>query len=155
MDTTVHPMGMGFTSLPPMARAAYELASKWHHGQTRRDKVTPYICHIHEVMRRVDWSNEEDLAVAAAHDLAEDANITVADLRLAGLSSEVIDGVLTLTKGDDEAYDRFILRIKTYRSGRWVRVKVCDILANLSDAPTLNQIRKYAAALLILTEGME
>jgi (p)ppGpp synthase/HD superfamily hydrolase len=91
------------------------------------------------------------VAVACLHDAVEDSRCTIDEIskELDG-NPEIIDGVLTLTKKDHECYEDFISRIKSHRDGRWVRIKIADILANLSDSPTDRQIRKYAMALLVL-----
>ncbi len=131
-----------------------QLSAYAHEGQYRRDGVTPYILHIYAVLERLNEDGDDiDRAVARLHDALEaDATnrLTVEDLRDNSVPEEVIDGVLTLTRCADETYEEFILRIKNHRDGRWVKVKIADILANLSDDPTWSQIRKYAKALLVL-----
>ncbi len=132
---------------------AYNVAHKAHSGQFRRDGKTPYMHHINAVIERTGDSYI-DKAVAADHDLIEDKRLTLDELKdlLKGYegADEVIDGVITLTRRADESYEKFIWRIATYKQGRWVRVKVADILANLSDSPTDSQITKYVQALLVL-----
>lgn len=141
---------------------AYIFALQAHEGQTRRDGVTPYMEHIDVVLRRIPLgSSIVDMSVATLHDIAEDSSYTYSDIRAALLADhpdkkeeieEIIDGVATLTKWPTESYSAFINRIYNHRNGRWVHIKIADILANLSDSPTPKQIRKYAAALMILTE---
>lgn len=141
---------------------AYNFALKAHEGQTRRDKKTPYIKHINEVLKRISSNlSDVDMAIAALHDVIEDTPYTFSDIRAVLLADhpdkkeeieEIINGVATLTKWPTESYSAFINRIYNHCHGRWVHIKIADILANLSENPTPKQIRKYAAALMILTE---
>lgn len=134
-----------------LVQRAYQLAAQAHLGQKRRGGAD-YLDHIDAVMTRAP-KDPVDQAVAALHDVLEDRRMTIAQLdrTLSGMTGMlVVDGVITLSRKRSETYERFILRVKNHRSGRWVSVKVADILANLSDSPTPAQIRKYAAALLVL-----
>ncbi len=147
-----------YLSFPPLTRTAYEIAWKAHTDQFRRDGVTPYITHIHKVMARVDDTNLVDMAVAILHDTHENdcANCLSVEALDTGLAAfgmegvEVVDGVVTLSKKRGETYEAFIERIKEHRYGRWIDVKIADILANLSDEPSRKQLIKYSKALLVL-----
>lgn len=127
---------------------AYSLAVRAHEGQTRRGGA-PYITHINDVMSRVAMACGDHIeeAVAAVHDAVEDGGITLSDILYAGLPWEVFDGVRTLTRLGDEPYEAFIERIRTYRDGRWARVKAADLYSNLADDPTPKQVARYHAAL--------
>lgn len=129
---------------------ARQLAIIGHEGQVRRGGA-PYIEHCHAVVSRLD--DVIDRAVGWCHDLIEDKRMTIADLRAAGLSDEVLDGITTLTRLETETYEAFILRIKTHREGRWIKAKVADILANLADTPTKRAVIKYAKALVVLLDA--
>lgn len=132
---------------------AVKLAKKAHANQFRRDGVTPYVYHVYSVALRAP-KTPIDIAVALLHDSMEDdaANKLSYEEIDKLLGTAVADGVRVLTKGDKESYLDFINRIKITDNGRWVRLKIADILANLSDDPSPKQIKKYAAALLFLTE---
>lgn len=67
---------------------------------------------------------------------------------------EVLDGVRTLTRQDDETYEAFIARICRHRDGLWRNAKAADCLANLCDSPAPSQVKRYAAALLVLTPDL-
>lgn len=142
----------------PLVAKAHALAVIAHAGQTRRgwDKEVPYIRHVEKVMLRTP-KDPILQAVAALHDSVEDARIRFSDLDTEGLPQEVIRGVSALTRmrnvgtgGWAESYAAFIERIRTTDDGRWVPVKIADILSNLADIPTPKQIRKYSRALLTL-----
>lgn len=133
-----------------LINTAFYLARKGHGSQTRRDGITPYLFHIEAVCDRAP-QDAVSQAVAAMHDLGEDAAwITYEEMAKEGIPPEVISGVRALTKLPGEDYPSFIARIKATDGGRWVPIKVADILANLSDSPTDKQILKYAKALVVL-----
>lgn len=144
------------TTATTILTRAYHLAQRAHEGQYRRNGHTPYMDHIDAVMWRSP-KDPVDQAVAALHDSLEpDAahRLTESDLdtALPGMQGvEVVDGVITLTRKSRESYETFIERVKSHRQGRWVPVKVADILSNLSDDPEIpRQVLKYARALLVL-----
>lgn len=140
------------TSVPLLVDRAYAIAEIAHAGQTRRDRKTPYITHIKRVMARLDRGplREEVLAVAALHDVLEDSDLTVTDLRNAGIPEVVVAAVWVLTKMRDEDYDAYLSLVKANPLAR--AVKIADMLDNLSDSPTPAQIRKYAKGLLYLVD---
>lgn len=135
--------------------AAHRLALELHANQLRRNGTTPYAVHLADVwMRLKDGADEVLQAVARLHDSVEDGHTTLEELHTKhDFPEEVVNGVDTLTRRSSESYTDFIVRVKTSHSGRFVAVKVADILANLSDDPTPRQIRRYALALLVLVDA--
>ena len=78
---------------------AIEIAAKAHSGQV--DKAgEPYILHPIQVMLRV--TGEEQRVVAILHDVLEDSDVSVEDLRIEGFSEPVLEALIALTKRDDE-----------------------------------------------------
>jgi len=126
---------------------AAELARAAHVGQFRRDGVTPYIRHPEAVAARVAG---DPVAEAAAwlHDVLEDTDTTVENLRDKQIPDEVIACVVALTNKGDIGYERYLDRIKASPVAK--KVKIADMLANLSDHPSDRQIVKYARGLLVL-----
>lgn len=128
---------------------AIALAAKAHEGQV--DKVgAPYILHPLRVMLRVR-STEERIA-AVLHDVVEDCNVTLDDLRREGFTEAVVTAVAALTKRPGEDYEAFVLRAAADPIGR--AVKLAD-LADNSDMsrianPTpkdLERLEKYRRAI--------
>ena len=126
---------------------AAELARVAHAGQFRRDGVTPYIRHPEAVASRVAGDPVAE-AVAWLHDVLEDTDLTLDDLREHQMPAEVIAGVVALTRKGDIGYERDLSRIKADPLAR--KVKVADMLSNLNDHPTNREIVKYAKGLLVL-----
>ena len=127
---------------------AIGVALNAHAKQYRHDGVTPYFHHLRDVASRVG-DDIELQAIAWLHDVLEDGPDFTADtLRQRGMPEHLIDAVIALTRQKNESYDDFIHRVKKNTMAH--KVKVADILSNLSDSPTPKQIVKYAKALLIL-----
>ena len=132
---------------------AIELAKQHHEGQT--DKAgKPYIEHPLRVMNQVE--SEEEKIVAVLHDIVEDTNISLNDLRNEGFSEEVVSAVECLTKQDGENYDSYIERISFNPLA--VKIKLADLEDNrdLTRLPEvtdkdLKRIEKYDKALEKLT----
>jgi (p)ppGpp synthase/HD superfamily hydrolase len=121
-----------------------------HAGQFRRDGKTPYIEHIFAVENRVKHLGNKYRAVALAHDLFEDTKVTTHDLLTMGIEEDIVAAVQILTKHPSRSYDEYIKLVKFNNLA--CHVKIADMLSNLSDSPTIKQIRKYSKGLLFLTE---
>ena len=132
---------------------AIELAKQHHEGQT--DKAgKPYIDHPLRVMNQVE--SEEEKIVAVLHDIVEDTNISLDDLRNEGFSEKVVSAVECLTKQDGENYDSYIERISFNPLA--VKIKLADLEDNsdLTRLPEvtdkdLERLEKYDKALEKLT----
>jgi (p)ppGpp synthase/HD superfamily hydrolase len=125
------------------------IAQEAHAGQFRRDAVTPYIEHPKAVVTRVG-SDEKAQMVAWLHDVLEDTEETAESLRSRGVPAEVIEAVELMTHPSGEPYQQYLERIKTNELAK--KVKIADMLANLSDSPTERQIKEYARGLLFLLD---
>lgn len=89
---------------------ADSFAESAHHGQHRNDGKTPYITHPRKVknyfieiykayMNVIGSLNVEFIAqVALLHDVVEDTDKTLDDLREAGFSEDVVRAVSAITK---------------------------------------------------------
>lgn len=138
----------------PLVKNALELAEKAHAGQYRRDGTTAYVVHPIRVASKLAAKGESDEVVAAAllHDVLEDGNKSVIQEEpYPKFPITVLAAVNALTKGEEESYSSYLERVKANGIAR--KVKVADILDNLSDDPSDYQIRKYATALLFLVDG--
>ncbi len=134
--------------LEKLLSLAEYIATKAHEGQFRRCGVVPYIEHPRAVVRRLDEGDAEGQIVAWLHDVIEDSEMTATNLVDAGIPAYLVAEVELLTKQGDTVYDEYIQRIAASPIAR--RVKIADMLTNLSDTPTDKQIRKYAQGLLVL-----
>lgn len=126
---------------------ASRLATEAHAGQHRRDGVTPYIEHPAAVASRAPKSPESQ-ATAWLHDVLEDTELIRDDLLDRGIPESVVVAVEALTKQEGLSYEENLRRVAANEIARGV--KMADMLSNLADNPTKNQIRKYARGLLLL-----
>ena len=92
--------------------------------------------------------------VAYLHDVLEDTNVTMDELRKM-FPNEIVDGVLTLTHRKDESYFEYISRVSTSKLAK--KIKVADLLHNLDitriKEPTKQdnqRLEKYKTAILYL-----
>ena len=127
---------------------AESIATKAHEGQFRRGGVTPYIEHPRAVVSRVSGDFEAEI-VAWLHDVIEDCGYTEESLVRAGIPTHCAAAVVLLTKTREMVYEDYLDEIAA--SPLATKVKIADMLSNLSDNPTKKQIQKYAKGLLRLT----
>jgi len=136
---------------------AYNIASKAHKGQ--KDKGgEDYFKHPLTVSNKL--SGEKDKIVALLHDVIEDTDVTVNDLREAGFSDEVVLAVSVITKKDGEDYEEDLNRVK--QNPIALRVKIADMEHNSDISriknPTekdLKRLEKYRIRLKELRETLE
>ncbi len=130
---------------------ALQIAKKAHAGQV--DKAdNDYILHPMTVASYMDTDTEK--AVAYLHDVLEDTNITVDQLRNQ-FPKEIVDAVIILTRNKDESYFEYIQRVSKSKLAK--KVKVEDLLHNLDitriKEPTerdFKRLEKYRNAVLYL-----
>lgn len=131
---------------------AKQLACKYHCGQFRRDEVTPYIVHPAAVAHSLAGESEEVVATAWLHDVLEDTKATPNDLLGAGLPYIVVGAVMILSRSKRKSYKQYLSLVAQNDIAR--RVKIADMMHNLRDAPTEDQIIRYCRGLLFLMEDL-
>jgi GTP pyrophosphokinase len=121
--------GKEFTEL----QKAISFAEKMHEGQTRRDKVTPYVEHpirVTSLLRSAGIDDDCLLAAAVLHDVIEDCKVTTGMLKDMGFCQETIDIVYIVSKrksqGVEDYYEIIKLDIKA------ILLKLADRCHNLS-----------------------
>lgn len=129
--------------------AAREYATFAHAGQFRRDGVTPYIEHPRKVAALLEGESDEVIAVAHGHDIFEDSHYTMRDMLDAGFPMVVVTAIHALTKRPGDNYHTYLHRVAQDPIAR--RVKIADMLANLTDSPTPRQVERYTKGILFLS----
>src|SRR5262245_29232178 len=130
------------------------IAAQAHLGQ--KDKSgAPYILHPLRVMMRME--SEAAMIAAVLHDVVEDSDWTLEQLRGEGFSEEVLQAVDRLTHRGGESYDEFIARVETSSIAR--QVKIADLEDNMNvkrigemSPKDLARIEKYHRAWRTLTQ---
>lgn len=103
------------------------IAVNAHHGQFDKGG-SPYILHPLKVMHYLKTDDEELMCMALGHDVIEDTSTTYKDLRDAGISERVIEGIRALTKVPGETLEEYKERV--FASYDAMRVKMADLRHN-------------------------
>jgi (p)ppGpp synthase/HD superfamily hydrolase len=98
-----------------------------HNGQFDRGGA-PYILHPLKVMHYLKSDDEELMCMALGHDVIEDTSVTYKDLRHAGISERVIDGIRALTKVPGQTYEEY--KEGVFACEDAMRVKLADLRHN-------------------------
>lgn len=141
----------------PTLTEADALAERAHHGQV--DKAgRPYIDHPRTVAATLlaDGHGTHAAMAGLLHDIVEDTDITLDDLRAAGYPEVVVDAVDAVTRRPGETYLDMIRRAAAHPLGRLV--KLADNATNSDPArlallPADNAARlatRYAEARAVL-----
>lgn len=121
-----------------MLDKAITLVSKAFEG--RKDKGGKYyVLHCLHVMFQMNIDDEELMTIAVLHDLIEDTDYSIENLRAMGFSERVLKGVDDLTHKDDEPYMDYIRRTAGNPDSR--EIKKEDIKHN-SDVMRMKGLRK-------------
>ena len=107
---------------------AVALAIKAHAGQ--RDKSgEPYVLHPLRMMLRCRTFEEK--LVSVLHDVIEDSDYTLKELRKEGCPEDVLIAIEHLSRRNDESYDEFIERALSNSLARKVKIKDLEDNMNL------------------------
>lgn len=128
---------------------AMKLAYEKHEGA--QDKAgLPYIFHPLHVAEQMD--DEDSTVVALLHDILEDTDVTLADLRAMGFSENVLEALDCLTHRKGESYYDYLDRVA--ENDLATKVKIADIehnadLTRVRNNPELQEKfrKKYGEAL--------
>lgn len=136
-----------------MINIALSIAKKAHAGQVDKAGVE-YIKHPIYVARQVTTNQEK--AVALLHDVIEDSNVTTNDLLAAGLPSEVVAAVQTLTKKKGQSYQEYLEKVKLNNLARVVKLADLKHNSDLSRLKSVTdtdykRIKKYKNAIQYLS----
>ena len=98
-------------------------------------KGNPYIDHAMRVMSKMD--TEEEKIIAVLHDVVEDTEITLHELKEEGFSRTVLEAIDILTKKPDMKYFDYIDDIST--NAMAARVKLAELAEN-KDQDRVNKL---------------
>ncbi len=104
---------------------AIEIAVEAHHGQKDKNGM-PYILHPLRLMFQMKSDSEKMAAVL--HDVVEDSDWTLEQLKSEGFNGDVIEAVNLLTRDDKDTYDEFVQKIASNPISK--AVKIADITDN-------------------------
>ena len=132
---------------------AIEIAVEAHHGQKDKNGM-PYILHPLRLMFQMKSDSEKMAAVL--HDVVEDSDWTLEQLKSEGFNGDVIEAVNLLTRDDNDSYDEFVQKIASSPISK--AVKIADITDNLDlsrisrmTGKDVARVKKYQRVLKTLT----
>jgi (p)ppGpp synthase/HD superfamily hydrolase len=128
---------------------AIAIAAAAHAGQVDKGGA-PYILHPLKVMLRM--TTLEERIVAVLHDVVEDCDISLDDLRKEGFSEEVLSAIESVTKVPGESYEDFVERAAQNPIGRVVKLADLEENSDLSRIASpswddLERVEKYRRAI--------
>ncbi len=127
---------------------ALQIALKAHQNQLDKAGV-PYILHPLRVMMK--QTSLKHMIVAVLHDVVEDSDYTVEDLRAKGFPDDILSAVAALTKPDDMSYEKYLAIVR--QNPIALKVKLADLEDNINplrlknlNATHLERLQKYHRA---------
>ncbi|MBR0473943.1 MAG: bifunctional (p)ppGpp synthetase/guanosine-3',5'-bis(diphosphate) 3'-pyrophosphohydrolase [Erysipelotrichaceae bacterium] len=124
-------------------RKAMKLCFEAHKDQVDKSGV-PYVFHPFHVAESM--TDENSTVVALLHDVIEDTEYTIDDLKAMGVNDEVLEALRLMTHDKDEDYFSYIRRISKNELAR--SVKLSDLkhnsdLSRLDHEPTEEDLERY------------
>ena len=141
----------------PMTKIALKLCFEAHKDQIDKSGM-PYVFHPFHLAEQM--ADENTTIVALLHDVIEDTEYTLDDLRKFGFAEDVLSAISLMTHADDVPYMEYVVKIKTNPIAK--AVKLADLKHN-SDMSRLDRItqideeraKKYKKAIELLENSNE
>ncbi|MEI7024649.1 HD domain-containing protein [Paenibacillus sp. y28] len=133
---------------------AIMIAAKSHEGQLDKGGQ-PYILHPLRVMLQA--GDTDTRIVAVLHDVVEDSDCSLEELRQAGFHEHIIAALDCLTRRPEEAYEAFLQRIRPNKLAAAVKRLDLEDNMNLDRIPNpteqdYERLSKYKHAVRRLSE---
>ena len=136
----------------PLTKIALKLCFEAHKDQIDKSGM-PYVFHPFHLAEQM--ADENTTIVALLHDVIEDTEYTLDDLRNFGFAEDVLSAISLMTHADDVPYMEYVVKIKTNPIAK--AVKLADLKHN-SDMSRLDRItqtdeeraKKYKQAIELL-----
>ena len=138
----------------PLTKKALKLSFAAHKDQLDKSGM-PYIYHPFHVAEQME--TEETVAVALLHDVMEDTDYTLEDLKAMGFPDSVTGALALMTHDDSVSYLDYVAKLKDNPIAR--AVKLADLRHNSDlsrldavDEKALERVEKYRKAIELLTQ---
>ena len=135
-------------------KKALKLCFEAHKDQVDKSGL-PYAFHPFHLAEQMQ--DENTTIVALLHDVVEDTEYTLEDLRAMGFGDEVVEALSYMTHDPSVPYMEYVARIRENDIAR--RVKLADLRHNSDitrldsiDPKALDRVAKYAQAIRLLEE---
>lgn len=140
----------------PLTKQALKLSFEAHKDQVDKSGM-PYVYHPFHLAEQMN--TEDTIVVALLHDVVEDTDYTLGDLRDMGFPERIVEALSYMTHDDAVPYLDYVARIKENPIAS--AVKLADLRHNsditrldVVDEKALERVRKYEKAIKIL-EGRQ
>ena len=138
----------------PMTKIALKLCFEAHKDQIDKSGM-PYVFHPFHLAEQM--ADENTTIVALLHDVIEDTEYTLDDLRKFGFAEDVLSAISLMTHADDVPYIEYVVKIKTNPIAK--AVKLADLKHNsdltrldVVDQKALDRKEKYKKAIDYLNQ---
>ncbi len=135
-----------------LTKKALRISFDAHKNQVDKSGM-PYVYHPFHLAEQMN--DELSTCVALLHDVVEDTDITLDDLKSKGFPDEVIEALVLMTHNDGVPYLDYVRAMKDNPIAR--KVKLADLAHNSDltrldkvDDKAIERINKYKQAVLIL-----
>ena len=135
-----------------LTKQALRLCFEAHRNQLDKSGM-PYVFHPFHLAEQMD--TEESTTVALLHDVVEDTDYTLEDLKAMGFPNNVIDALALMTHDPRVPYMEYVKAIS--ENPLATKVKLADLRHNSDlsrldsvDEKALSRVKKYAAAIELL-----
>ena len=132
-----------------MTKKALKLSFEAHKNQVDKSGM-PYVYHPFHLAEQMN--DENTTIVALLHDVAEDTDITVEDIRKRGFNNEVCEALKLMTHDDNVPYIEYVKKLKSNPIAK--AVKIADLAHNsdltrldVVDEKALMRVEKYKRAM--------
>ena len=139
-----------------LTKKALKISFDAHKNQVDKSGM-PYVYHPFHLAEQMD--DELSTCVALLHDVVEDTDITLDELRNDGFPNEVIEALSLMTHSDDVPYLDYVRVMKDNPIAR--KVKLADLAHNsdlsrleIVDDKALERVNKYKQAILSKITGL-
>ena len=137
----------------PLTKKALKLCFEAHKNQTDKTGL-PYVFHPFHLAEQM--TDEYTTVTALLHDVVEDTDYTLNDLKEMGYPDEVIQALSLLTHDDGSEYMDYVKRLKNNSIARAVKLADLKHNSDLSrydtiDNQAIKRTAKYQQAIEILS----
>jgi len=137
-----------------LTKKALKLSFAAHKDQIDKSGI-PYVYHPFHLAEQMD--TEETVTVALLHDVIEDSDYTLDDIRDMGFPDKVVNALSLMTHNKSVPYMDYVAKIKENPIARVVKLADLRHNSDLSrldsvDQKALERVEKYRQAVKLLTE---
>ena len=137
-----------------LTKKALKLSFEAHKDQVDKSGM-PYVYHPFHLAEQME--TEETVIVALLHDVVEDTDYTLDDIRAMGFSDSVVEALALMTHDKSVPYMDYVAKIKSNPIAKAVKLADLKHNSDLSrldfvDEKALKRVEKYKTAMKLLTE---